>query len=290
MKRFFLLMAILFAPALAWGQQTVVTATVIDPNGVPYAFLTGNASINCPGNQAPLFNGYTVPRTISIVGGNGNGQFTMTLYDINAITPTGCSYNFAITAQNGITNFIATGVGASGSATPITGAGPVNLSVAISAFAVLLPGSGTITVTAKVNCTGVAGNLPSAGCNGGSGTLYAVPSGGSGMYEVSCYTVLTQAASSTSTLPSCQITFTDSDTGTTLVGDTIGLTCTNTGNTLGETGIGATFCSGPVGIVNVVTFNAAASSNITFATGSYASSGATPMQYAVHLRLRYLGQ
>lgn len=157
-----------------FAQQTKIQATVVDPNGVPYAFLTGLASLSCPGNAAPEYNGFSVPRTISITGGDGTGSFSMILYDVNLLTPTGCSYYFAITAQNGITNFIATAVGASGSATPITGAGPVNLSVPINAFAVPLPGSSSTSfdmqsksvptnVGAAIGTTNIAGQAPSTG-------------------------------------------------------------------------------------------------------------------------------
>jgi len=145
-----------------FGQQTKISATIIDPAGHLYQFLTGSASINCPGGQAPLYNGYTVPRNFPITGGDGNGTFSLTLYDVNVITPSGCSYNFAITASNGTTNFIAPSIGGSASATPITGTGPVNLSTAINAYAVLLPSTGgsggsafPVTVSGTVNSGGI---------------------------------------------------------------------------------------------------------------------------------------
>jgi hypothetical protein len=166
MKRFFLFVAMLFAPALCWGQQTTVQATVLDPTGRAYSFLTGTASINCPGNQAPLFNGFTIPRTISITGGDGNGHFQMVLYDINSITPVGCSYNFAITWQDAVTTFIAPSIGASGSATPITGTGLVNLSTPINAYAVLLPASAgaVLNVTGTTPIVVSPGSTPNVSC------------------------------------------------------------------------------------------------------------------------------
>src|SRR5579863_1591344 len=125
-KKLFLIVWAFLVVQSCHAQQTSIQATIIDPSGKAYQFLTGSASIACPGNQAPLYNGFTVPRNYPITGGDGNGHFTLVLYDVNAITPLGCSYNFAITAGNGITNFIAPSIGASGSATPITGPGPVN--------------------------------------------------------------------------------------------------------------------------------------------------------------------
>ena len=162
MKRLLLLAAMLLVPGLLRAQNTFVTATITDPNGNAYTFLTGAASINCPGNQAPLFNGYSLARTIPIVGGDGNGHFTMSLWDVNAITPSGCSWNFAITWKDGITAFTAIGVGASGSGTPITGSGPVDLSAPISAFAVLLPNS---TSGSVVSCTTTGGVAYERGLN-----------------------------------------------------------------------------------------------------------------------------
>lgn len=134
MKRWLLLAAMLFAPALCWAQNTTVTATVTDPNGVAYAFGTGYAALVCPGNQAPTYNGYTVPRSFAITGLDGTGTFTQMLYDVNLILPTGCGYQWHLTAQNGITTFI------TGSITSVTGAS-INESTSISAYAVLLPGS-----------------------------------------------------------------------------------------------------------------------------------------------------
>jgi hypothetical protein len=179
MKRLLLALAVLFMPAVCFGQNTIITATITDPIGLPYTFLTGSASLNCPGNQQPTYNGYTVPRNFTIVGGDGNGHFTQVLYDVNLIQPAGCSYRYAITWKDGITAFIAPSIGASGSGTPVTGAGPVDLSAAISAFSVPLPipASGFI-----LNCT----------TNGGvgyeNGTSNTLTCDGSNVYNVVSHT------------------------------------------------------------------------------------------------------
>src|SRR5579863_1617741 len=133
MKKYFffvLCMAAFSSPAFA--QQTTVTATVTDPSSHPYSFLTGYASLVCPGNQAPTYNGYSMPRTFAITGGDGNGTFTQVLYDVNVIAPSGCGYQWHITWKDGITSFI------TGSITTVTGTS-VNESAAISAFSVPLP-------------------------------------------------------------------------------------------------------------------------------------------------------
>jgi len=112
--------------------------------------------------------------------------------------------------------------------------------------------------------------------------LYAVPATGSGTYRASCYLVVTKATTS-STLPSCAITFTDNDSNTS-TSPTI--TATNTGNTVGTTNS----ATDPAGQNSgVLTFQAKASTNINYQTIGYASSGATPMQYAFHIKLEFLG-
>lgn len=142
MKRLFLLLVMLAFPALSWAQQTAITATVTDPHGNAWVNATGRASIICPGNQAPLYNGYSVPRTYSIVGLNSFGTFSLVLYDVNAISPLGCSYAFSFVFTDGLTQFTTPGIGGSSSATPITGTGPIDLSAAISAYSPLLPTTG----------------------------------------------------------------------------------------------------------------------------------------------------
>lgn len=96
-----------------------------------------------------------------------------------------------------------------------------------------------------------------------------------GFYRFSCYTVVTQAATVSSTLPQCSVTYTDADSG---VAETQTVTNINTGNTLGATGVTTSGSSIP-------TFFAKSGVAISYLTSSYASSGATPMQYAIHVRL-----
>lgn len=96
-----------------------------------------------------------------------------------------------------------------------------------------------------------------------------------GFYRASCYVVVTQAATTSSTLPSCQIGWTDADSSTAQVTN---LTNTNSTNVVGNTGALATTFTPP-------TFYAKTGVPITYATTGYASVGATPMQYAIHIRL-----
>lgn len=111
--------------------------------------------------------------------------------------------------------------------------------------------------------------------NVGPITVYAVPANGAGMYRASCYVVLTTVGT-TSTLPSCSVGYTDSDSG---VAQTLAMSSTNTGNTLGLVGAPSTGIG--------VAFKAKLSTNITATTAGYASTG-TAMQYAVHVRVEYI--
>jgi len=109
--------------------------------------------------------------------------------------------------------------------------------------------------------------------NIGATTVYAVPT--SGMYRVEAYAVVTQAATTSSTLPNVGLLWTDSDSNTPLSATT--LTPTNAANALGAFGNAVTVISAKSG------------TNIQYQTSNYASSGATPMQYAVHIRVEFLG-
>lgn len=111
--------------------------------------------------------------------------------------------------------------------------------------------------------------------NIGATTVYAVPGDRAGLYRVSAYAVVTQAATTSSTLPNVGVLWTDNDANVALSANTV--TSSNNANAPGAFGNGDAVIS------------ARAGTNIQFQTSNYASSGATPMQYAVHLRLEYLG-
>jgi hypothetical protein len=108
--------------------------------------------------------------------------------------------------------------------------------------------------------------------NVSSTTIYSVPSSSlnSGVYKASCYVVETTAATTSSTMPSCAVAWTDNDSGTS---ESATLTSTSAANTVGTLSQGQQ-------IIDV-----AANSSVKYLTSAYASSGATPMQYAVHFRL-----
>jgi hypothetical protein len=108
--------------------------------------------------------------------------------------------------------------------------------------------------------------------NIGSTLLYAVPATGAGTYRVTVYIIVTSVGT-TSTMPNVLIAYTDKDNNT---AQSVPFTTTSAGNTLTTLA------------VNSLPISAKASTNINFSTASYASTG-TPMQYALHIRLEYLG-
>ena len=126
-------------------------------------------------------------------------------------------------------------------------------------------------------------DLTAQQANLGGTLMYTIPAGQGGMYRFSVYTVITQAATVSSTLPNAGVRWIDNDTGV-----TEGSFCTAspTGNTVGLFGVNN---GGPGAGPGVMTINAQAGSTIALQTTSYASSGATPMQYSVHAKLEYLG-
>jgi hypothetical protein len=137
-----------------------------------------------------------------------------------------------------------------------------------------------LTVGSPVDLTGLSANVSSA-------TLYAVPSGNAGWYRVHCYTVVTQAATTSSTLPYCTISYTDEDTNSAALqyngGTVISVTPTAAYNQVGTTSRSGSNS----GMLEIRVKDA---TNITYAATSYASSGATPMQYALHAWVEYVHQ
>lgn len=96
-----------------------------------------------------------------------------------------------------------------------------------------------------------------------------------GWYRISLYDVVTTAATTSSTLPSFQVSWTDGDTS--IVTSYTNIGATNTGNTVGSNES-----------ASIVVY-AAAVSAINLATTGYVSSGATVMAYTARAVIEYLG-
>ena len=127
-------------------------------------------------------------------------------------------------------------------------------------------------VVAKVNLTAQQANIAL--------TNLIIPAA-NGYYRASGYIVLTQAGTISSLLPNIIISWTDADTN---IIESSQLTLTNSANTVGTIGN----LSGTNPNSNF-TFYAKSGVAIQYQTTQYASNGATPMQYAVHIRLDFLG-
>lgn len=118
-----------------------------------------------------------------------------------------------------------------------------------------------------VNLTAQAANI--------SSTPIFTPAA-NGMYRFTCYTVVTQAATVSSTLPTCNLLYTDADSG---VAENITVAQASSSNLLGQVG-----GSGSPG-QDMYAFYAKSGVSISYSTSTYASSGATPMQYAIRIRV-----
>jgi hypothetical protein len=125
-------------------------------------------------------------------------------------------------------------------------------------------------LVASYDATALSANL-------GTQTLFS-SAPAAGLYRTTCYIVITRAATTSSTTPNCALVYTKE-------GDTAGSGALGwfsggiTSNVVGQ-GVNATDDN---------TVRLQAGSNLQLSTVNYASSGATTMQYAIHVRVFYLG-
>lgn len=134
-------------------------------------------------------------------------------------------------------------------------------------------GAGNVSayVTSAVELVADGYNNTAQVANIASTNLVATPV--TGRYRVSAYIVVTTAATTSSTLPSVILSWTDADNGQI---QTLTLTPTNTGNSLTTLQSNDAFISAGV------------AGAISFSTTGYASVGATAMQYAIHITVEAL--
>lgn len=118
-------------------------------------------------------------------------------------------------------------------------------------------------------------------------TLYAVPASGVGMYRISWVAAATTAATTSSTLGGTngfQIVYTDADDSVVKTTPAPGAPSAGLNQAYSQTNQGNTTASQISGVIIV---NAKASTNIQYQMG-YTSSGATSMQYNLHIKLEAL--
>jgi hypothetical protein len=95
---------------------------------------------------------------------------------------------------------------------------------------------------------------------------------------VSCNVAISRAATTSSTLPNCLVAYTDATNNTAVTAQVTPAWAINTPGCAGSaTNTLGNACSG------VIVINPAAGSNIQFSTNSYATSGATSMQFAINV-------
>jgi hypothetical protein len=138
-------------------------------------------------------------------------------------------------------------------------------------------GPASATGSASKGFTGQTANIASTPI---SPLLDPVIWSSGGMYRASCYVIETVADGASSTLPACNVIYTDNDTGN---AHTVALTATNTGNAVDDIGAGTTTL--PWG-----TFHPKPSTTISVSSSSYASGTSATMTYALHFRLEYIGK
>lgn len=125
---FFLLCA---APAFA--QQTLVTGTITDPNGLPWAGGSIQATLSLPvGVSGATLNGVQIGGTTQRTALDGNGSFTMQLPDNAIVQPPGTQWTFNVSISPGVLPPIGFGPVSFSATLTITGASQ-NVSAALSA-------------------------------------------------------------------------------------------------------------------------------------------------------------
>jgi hypothetical protein len=120
------LVVILFWVSSAVAQFTVVTGTVTDPNGLPYAFGTISAALISSGS--PTLNGLAYSPPQQPAGLSITGAFTMRLADVSVLLPGSSTWSFTVCPGLGVvqpsfgkgsTCFTVTGVSISGASQDI---------------------------------------------------------------------------------------------------------------------------------------------------------------------------
>jgi hypothetical protein len=143
--------AFLFAPA-ARAQFTTVTATVQDPNGIPYSGAVLNAVL-MGGTGSYTLNGQPYSGKVGPVTLDSTGKFTAQFGDVTLISPGSPQWQITVSIAPGIPLPFGTGSQQftyTSSGTTISGSSPVSLTSALNALAPKLTnfsGTGTGSVT-----------------------------------------------------------------------------------------------------------------------------------------------
>jgi hypothetical protein len=156
----FFLASCLLLPAPSYAQFTTVTATVQDPNGIPYAGAVLNAVLVPSTGGGYTLSGQPYSGRIGPVTLDSAGKFTVNFGDVTLITPGSPQWQITIdSAAATIAGPLGTGPQSftyTSTGTTISGSSPVSLTTALNALAPKLTnfasgGSGTVTSIAATS-------------------------------------------------------------------------------------------------------------------------------------------
>ncbi len=154
-----------------------------------------------------------------------------------------------------------------------------------STLGLVIPDNSTVTISSGVLSASAAtygrvGYLDYVNTSQGytPTTIVAAGNVAGGQYVVNCYSILTVAATTSSTMPNCNFQYTDADTN---MAKYVTVTLASTANMVGTQGAGGSNYNGSAVI------NAKAGTPIYLYSSSYASAGATAMQYSLHASVYY---
>jgi hypothetical protein len=147
--------------------------------------------------------------------------------------------------------------------------GQQDLSIGTSTFtrATSTGGTQTLNQISGLLQFGGASDATAQAANISSSSLIAAGTGG--FYQVTIGINTTQLATVSSTRPSVTLTYTDADSSQVISNTVIGPDSSN-------------LLTNPYAAT--VSINVKAGTAVTYTTSGYLSSGATPMQYAIHIR------
>lgn len=204
-----ILFALLLLAASAAGQ-TVVSGTVVDPNGVPYANGTIMPTLVTPGGPSPYFTAtgapYITPSTPTKL--DSTGTFAVALADNTTLSPASTTWNFTVCSGPGsIMPAAGTGSQCFSLASPITISGSTqNISTNLNAVAPYLgrapsAGGANIPVGVTVTNVGAAGSTLYTYGVSGTGTAVATRSTTTGNATLNSTNYNTVACSATGPQP-----------------------------------------------------------------------------------------
>lgn len=160
MRRTLLFLALLFWTASAFGQFTLVTGTVVDPNSVPYALGTIQPTLITSGTPTITATGSLYLPPSQATGLNSAGHFLVQLADNTQLSPGGTQWSFKVCSAVGTVPL------AFGTGPQCFTAGPLTIS------------GSSQDITATLHAAAVALTLPfgsGSGAIGGSGTTNFLP-------------------------------------------------------------------------------------------------------------------